>query len=412
MKDENSKLKAEIEELRSRLFYAEQSLEAIRQGEVDAFIVHGPHGQQMYSLIGPDHPYRIFIETMNEGAITLSKEGIILYANHRFADLVKLPLEQVIGSSFLQFIEESQRAQLVKLMQSKKGKEEFFLISNDGQALTVYISLQSSKHASIGSFYVLVTDITEKQRIQQDLTITNQKLEDALQTKNYFLSAMSHNLRTPLNSIIGFTDTLLMGLPGPLNKEQENQLKIVKRCSMHLFSLINQLLDLGRIENKKIDLILERVDVNHFIQDVIQELIPLAQAKHLQLTFSPLNRKIFLQTDKKILRQILINLLDNAIKYTDKGSIVVVEKLLSSSRKNYLDIQITDTGKGIKEENMDKIFEPYCKISEDEATIDHTGLGLYLSRKFSEILGIELNCQSIYEKGSTFILHIPLKGSL
>jgi polar amino acid transport system substrate-binding protein len=231
-----------------------------------------------------------------------------------------------------------------------------------------------------------------------------------LLSKDSFLAAMSHNLRTPLNSIIGFTDILLAKIPGSLNEEQEKQLQIVSRCSRQLLVLIRQLLDVGLIQHDKLDPVIDNFDINQIISNVIQEIKPLADQKKIELSATYVKGQLFIRTDKKLIRQVIVNLLDNAIKYTDKGSVSVIEEIRKNSSGDLLEIRVIDTGCGIRESDLTDIFKLYTTVSKkDDPYGEHTGLGLMLCCKYCELLGMKLTCESTFGKGTTFVIHIPLE---
>src|SRR5258708_27347523 len=169
----------------------------------------------------------------------------------------------------------------------------------------------------------LVRDISERKRFERALQEKNLELENANLAKDRFLATMSHELRTPLNAIIGFTGTLLMKLPGPLNADQEKQLKTVQASGKHLLALINDLLDIAKIDAGKVELHREPTACRAVIEEAITTLRPMAEAKGLELTFSPAKDEMLVQTDRRALSQIVINLVNNAIKFTDSGGVPV-----------------------------------------------------------------------------------------
>lgn len=248
-----------------------------------------------------------------------------------------------------------------------------------------------------------------EQRVKErtlDLEHANIRLQDADRLKSVFLASMSHELRTPLNSIIGFTGILLMGLTGELQPEQKKQLLIVKQSANHLLSLINDVLDISKIEAGKVEIFCEKFVLNKLVADIIKSFKQAVEDKGISL-FAEINKNITIFNDERRIRQVLINLINNAIKFTDKGAVKVIGKKLNN--KNF-QIQVRDTGCGIKAEDLRRIFEPFQQIYMS-LTKKHegTGLGLYLTKKIVALLGGGINMKSEYGKGSEFVVTLPLK---
>ena len=219
---------------------------------------------------------------------------------------------------------------------------------------------------------------------------------------------MSHELRTPLNAIIGFTGTLLMKLPGPLSKDQEHQLRTVQASGRRLLSLINDLLDLAKIESGKVELRFEHVPCQAVVEEVAQTLRPLAEAKGLEFEVVGPANEVALQTDRRALSQVLLNLANNAIKFTEKGGIRIVCEVILDNGRGMIELSVKDTGIGIREEDQTKLFEAFSQVG---AAPGHrhegTGLGLHLSQKLAGLLGGRISFESDYGKGSTFRLRLP-----
>ena len=251
-----------------------------------------------------------------------------------------------------------------------------------------------------------IRDITERKRFERVLNEKNLQLENASRAKDRFLASMSHELRTPLNAIIGFTGTLLMKLPGPLTPDQEGQLNAVKRGAKHLLAVINDLLDVAKIEAEKVDLESESIDCRDVIEEVAGTLRPSSTERGLDLRLECPAQPVMLYTDRRALSQILINLIGNAIKFTDEGHITV--RLSSDGRVKTMQISVSDTGPGISMEGQTKLFEPFAQLANSGAQrAAGTGLGLHLSRKLAVLLGGSLTCDSMPGQGSTFTVELP-----
>jgi signal transduction histidine kinase len=247
--------------------------------------------------------------------------------------------------------------------------------------------------------------LTERKRAQQALSDKNIELKAAAEAKDRFLASMSHELRTPLNSILGFTGTLLMRLPGPLNSGQQKQLETIKASAKHQLSLINDLLDLAKIESGKVELNLEWVACRGVLEEIMQTLRPLAAGKGLNFNLQlPNEDEVVLRTDRRALSQILNNLINNAIKFTDQGAV----ELSLRKTDDTVEIVVTDTGIGIKPEDQAKLFAAFTRLDgRISPRTEGAGLGLHLSQKLAALLGGRIQFESVPGKGSMFSLAIP-----
>jgi protein-histidine pros-kinase len=268
---------------------------------------------------------------------------------------------------------------------------------------TEKLRLEEMQKAVLNILDDLAGEVDERKRFEQTLQEKNVELERASFSKDRFLASMSHELRTPLNAIIGFTGTLIMKLPGPLTPDQDKQLKIVQASARHLLSLINDILDLAKIESGKVEINLEPVSCQEIVDEVARTLRPLAEAKGLEFETRLPEAGITVLTDRRALSQIVINLANNAIKFTDKGK---VEIELGQRRENghtLTEISITDTGVGIRSEDQARLFQAFAQ-ADSSSTKRHegTGLGLHLSRKLAELLGGRIAVSSEVGRGSTF----------
>lgn len=275
----------------------------------------------------------------------------------------------------------------------------------DGSEFPVEISLSPLMTGEGMLFSSAIRDITERKLIERELRDKNVALENANRAKTQFLASMSHELRTPLNSVIGFTGTLLMRLPGPLTDDQEKQLRTVQTSARHLLSLINDLLDLAKIEAERLDLVFEPVDGAAVLREVGEALMPLAQEKRLRFALELPPHPVVLRVDRRALSQIVINLTENAIKFTDTGGVKLAIERRSAVRESQVEIRIEDTGPGIRSEDLDRIFDPFTRFgTRDRVGKAGTGLGLHLSRKLAEQMGGRIHCNSQIGHGTTFTL--------
>ena len=231
------------------------------------------------------------------------------------------------------------------------------------------------------------------------------KAQSADLMKSAFLATMSHELRTPMNSIIGFTGILLKELAGPLNEEQKKQIKMVKNSGEHLLGLINDILDISKIEAGKLKVNYSSFDYLASLEKTINFLQPQASAKGINILPQISTLDIILNSDEVRVEQVLLNLMSNAIKFSKKGTITVKVDI----KDNMLVTQVIDQGMGIHKKDITKLFVPFTQL---EGGLDRnhegTGLGLSISKNLIEKLGGTIAVQSTFGEGSNFTFTLPL----
>jgi PAS domain S-box-containing protein len=300
------------------------------------------------------------------------------------------------------------------------GRVEYAHQRRDGSTYPVVTYsapiIQDGKAAGLRTVTI---DISEQKRAEEEIAEKNRALEEANaqlvevdRLKSTFLSSMSHELRTPLNSIIGFTSLILDGMTGDINEEQREQLTLVKSSSNHLLSLINDVLDISKIEAGKVELSLEKFPLKEVVSEVVELLTPTVKAKGIEL-IAEIEEDIQVYTDRRRFKQVLINLAGNAVKFTEQGSVRIVAGLCQDNdhvHKDNLEVHVIDTGIGIKEEDIDKLFAPFQQVDGSlTRRFEGTGLGLHHSKKILNMLGGDIWVKSEYGKGSDFGLTLPLK---
>jgi PAS domain S-box-containing protein len=251
-------------------------------------------------------------------------------------------------------------------------------------------------------------DITERKRFALELQEANVKLERANLAKDHFLATMSHELRTPLNAILGFTGTLLMGLHGALTDEQTKPLQTVQRSSKHLLSLINDLLDLAQIGSQEMELHPEALDCQALLDEVGVGLQPLADERGLLLEVVAASQPIELFCDRRAVTQILINLTNNAIKFTDNGGVRLELSQRVDGGRSLTRFAVIDTGRGIALEDQARLFAAFEQIAGTGArAVEGTGLGLHISQTLAGLIDGAVTVESAPGEGSTFALEVP-----
>ncbi len=256
----------------------------------------------------------------------------------------------------------------------------------------------------------LASEIVERQNIEQHLYQKNIELENANLAKDRFLASMSHELRTPLNAIIGFTGTLLMKLPGPLTADQDKQLHTIQISAYHLLSLINDLLDVAKIEAGQVELQMAPVICQDVINEVRETMRALVAQKGLTLDVDMPSGATSVNTDQRALKQILLNLVNNSVKFTDAGKIMIQMDQRFEKEYAITRLKVIDTGIGIRPADQSKLFQAFAQL-DSGSTRRHegTGLGLYLSKKLSHLINGNLSFESEYGKGCTFTLELKSK---
>ncbi len=256
----------------------------------------------------------------------------------------------------------------------------------------------------------IIWDISERKSLEEELIKARKDAEFASMTKSEFITNMSHELRTPLNSVIGFSDLLLSEAFGPLNSKQGKYVTNILKSGKHLLEIVNNLLDISRLETGDEELQYEKVSLGPLMDEIRAVLYPLAANKNITLESRRDSLLQSVEADRTKLKQVFYNLLSNAIKFTpEKGRISVNVK----KRGDMTEISIKDTGIGIPEESLEKIFQPFVQAdSSTSREYGGTGLGLHIVKSFVELHGGEVRVESEYGKGSTFTFTLPIKTGI
>jgi PAS domain S-box-containing protein len=362
------------------------------------------------------------LELTPDAIVMANASGRIVLANRQAERLFGYERGELRGGLLESLLPERFRAQhvhyrsdYVHSMQSRPmgaGRELYGLRKNN-EEFPVEISLSPIQTEEGPLIMSAIRDTTERRKIEQALHEKNIELESANRAKDHFLAGMSHELRTPLNAIIGFTGTLLMKLPGPLNADQDRQLRTIQTSARHLLSLINDLLDLTKIASGKVDLAIEVLPWRPLLDELLPIFRPLARKKGLELHIDlPGDEQLAdfaVLADRRAVQQIMINLLNNSVKFTDKGEIRVALATVAEQGRQYVAISVSDTGAGITADSQPRLFEAFTQLDDTAARqVEGTGLGLHLSQKLAGLMGGKIVCRSEYGLGSEFTLLLPM----
>jgi PAS domain S-box-containing protein len=360
-----------------------------------------------------DDKFRGLLEGAPDAMVICRHDGTIVLVNAQAERLFGYPREELLGKSVDVLVPERLRPQhaahrtgYVDYPQPRPmgAGLDLFARHRSGSEFPVEISLSPLETEEGTLVTSAIRDITERKQFETMLREKNEELERVGLAKDSFLASMSHELRTPLNAVIGFTGTLLMKLPGPLNAEQEQQLKTIQASARHLLSLINDMLDLAKIESGKVELRFERVESRSVAQEVADSLQSLANEKGLVLTLDSPSTDVVVRADRRALSQVLLNLVNNAIKYTQKGFVRVELRRVD----DMVEFSVTDSGIGIRAEDLEKLFEQFSQVDRSTTRrFEGAGLGLYLSKRLAALLGGRISVESEYGKGSRFSLVLP-----
>jgi signal transduction histidine kinase/ActR/RegA family two-component response regulator len=382
--------------LRARLAEAEDMLRAIRQGEIDALVVEGTAGSQVYTLHSAEEPYRNLIEEMQEGAVVITGHGEILYSNARFAALVGEPLESVMASRIERFVNPSDRAAFQTLLKAGGGRRRSSFIGADSGAFEVGLSLTTTVATNGRRLNLIVTDLTELLEANRN----RDRAEHDSRTKDDFLAMLGHELRTPLSAISNAVRVL------QLTQRQGDAAtrahEVIARQVSHVTQLVNDLLDVERVVSGKIRLNRQPVDLAEAVRGAVATSTADAGLdRQIEISTEP----AWVDADATRLEQVLTNIVANAVKYTPAGGHIRVALRADGSDAV---LSVEDSGFGISPRLLPFIFDMYMQA---DRTLDRArgglGIGLTLVRRLVELHGGTVTASSEGEgHGSTFTVRL------
>lgn len=368
------------------------------------------------------------------------EQGRFLRWNRNFETVSGYSADEVAGMHPLQLFDDDYKSLLKESINqvflSGEASVEAPLLAKDGSTTPYFFTGRSVVYEDETCLIGVGIDISDRRKAEDALREMNENLEQLiaertseLQTavirakaadriKSAFLATMSHELRTPLNSIIGFTGIVLQELAGPLTAEQTKQLGMVQSSARHLLALINDVLDLSKIEAGQLEVRSEAFEFKESVARVMESIQPMAERKELSLVCE-IDSTVPEQTigDKRRIEQILINLLNNAIKFTDAGTVKLEIKVLPEARlaedrepETALSMSVQDTGIGIRADELSCLFQPFRQLDSGlTRQHDGTGLGLAICRRLAQLMGGDINADSEWSVGSRFTVILPLR---
>ena len=413
----------EVTNLRLQLEEANDTINAIRTGQIDAIVVNGKKGHELYTLKTADQTYRIFIEKMTEGAVTLDHHGIIVYSNSQFASMVNLPLSKVIGLSVYNFISPSFK-QHFSLLFDRGWKEdckgEIGLIGN-GKYTEFQLSFTSLELDEGVSLSIILTDLTEQKESQRQLKLNNKKLEEinyALEVSNHdlqqFASVASHDLQEPLRKIQIYSNLINQKHAAELSTAANAYLQKIVSSSERMRILIHDILSFSRLSDKANKY--ELTDLKLLAKELLNDFELLIEEKKAAITIDDLPK---IEVNPGQLRQVLQNIISNALKFSrpDVPPVIHIwgKRVCENAHDSvpnttgpYTCIHIKDNGIGFNEKYMSNVFTLFKRLHTKDK-YEGTGIGLAITKRIIEKHNGQIIAKSTEGKGSEFIIVLPVK---
>ena len=354
---------------------------------------------------------RSLIESNIDAIMTTDPLGIITDVNKQMEALTDCTRDELIGAPFKNYFTDPERAEAaIKLALSEKKVTNYELTAcaRDGKETVVSYNAMTfyDRDRRLQGVFAAARDITERKRLDQALQETNVELESAKfvaekanLAKSDFLSSMSHELRSPLNAILGFTQLMETAVPVPSDAQKESIAQILQ-AGWHLLKLINEILDLAVIESGKVAISPESVSLAEVMAECQTMMEPQAQARGITMTFPRIDSACFVRADRTRLKQIVINLLSNAIKYNKEQGSVVINCTTSSPGR--VRISVKDTGAGLSPEKLAQLYQPFNRLGQEASSVAGTGIGLVVTKRLAELMQGTLDAESTVGVGSVF----------
>jgi PAS domain S-box-containing protein len=369
--------------------------------------------QKMLAQRLRDHQFytRSLFESNIDALITSDPSGIITDVNKQMEDLTGCTRDELIGAPFKTYFTDSGRAEAgINLVLNDNKITNYDLTIRNRLGAETLVSLNATtfydRNRKLQGVFAAARDVTERNRLYQVLEEKNVELDNARLlaekanlAKSDFLSSMSHELRSPLNAILGFAQLMETSEPSPTPTQHENIAQILK-AGWHLLKLINEILDLAVIESGRVSLSPESISLSEVMAECQAMMEPEAQISNIRMTFPMIGKPIYVKADRTRLKQIIINLLSNAIKYNKENGTVVIECAMSTPGR--IRISVSDSGMGISPEKMSQLFQPFNRLGQETSSVVGTGIGLVVTKRLAELMDAVLGVESTIGVGSVF----------
>lgn len=346
----------------------------------------------------------VIMRNMRAQVIVLDSQNRVVEINPAAEKFTKLNAENGIGKSFDEVLQAPWVDAFVTYNKQSELSMEIRYENDSEYYFDVNFTPLYDRQRKITGHLIVSTDITERKQAAKALRDAKDMAESANRAKSTFLANMSHELRTPMNAVIGYSDLLLSGVYGTVTEKQSDRLQRIISNGHHLLNLINDILDLSKVEAGKMELYLEGFEVVDLIKEVRNVIEPLAAKNHNQFVLDLPTEMGIVRADRKKVQQVLINLLSNAMKFTNAGTVTLHVDVEGKD----IEFIVQDTGIGMTQGQMAKIFDAFSQA--DASTTRNyggTGLGLAISRRFCRMMGGDIYVESAPGKGSTFTLRLP-----
>src|SRR5687767_9347065 len=351
---------------------------------------------------------RSLIESNSDALMTTDPAGIITDVNKEMEALTGCTRDELIGAPFKSYFTDPERAEAgINQVLRERKVTDYELTARARNGMTTVVSYNATtfydRNRTLQGVFAAARDVTEQKRLDQALQEKNVELERANLAKSDFLSSMSHELRSPLNAILGFAQLLEIDA-ATITAAQKASIDQILLAGWYLLELINGILDLAQIESGKLSLSLENVALADVMIECQAMIEPQRQSKGLGLTFPELGQQCSVKADRTRLKQVLINLLSNALKYNRPGGSVTVE--VGRRAADRIRISIRDTGEGLAPEKVAQLFESFNRLGQEASVEEGTGIGLVVSKRLVELMGGVIGVESVVGVGSVFWIEL------
>ncbi len=398
-----------------------------------AFFMRSRYTQSQQETLENEKRLSSFLDSAFDPIICIDIVGTILSVNSAVEKQFAYKASELLGKNikilmpepyfnqhddYLQTYQKTGKSKVINMILEVAAKRK------NGSIFPMELSVSESVVNGTRTFLGSIRDISERKEAERELQHAYGKLEERIgertkelwdsknlaekndKAKSEFLSRMSHELRTPMNAILGFAQLMQGSTKDPLPKSHQNRVTQILQAGNHLLELINEVLDLASIEAGKITVSLEPVCVADLVADVLTVVRPLAQNFNVELIDKiTLNKKVYVLADKTRLKQVVLNLLSNGIKYNRRGGAITLSSHLEEGSR--LRIDVRDTGMGIAEDKLKQLFDPFNRLGAENGEIEGTGIGMTISKKLLEVMHGSISVQSTVGEGSTFSISLP-----